>query len=73
MKSIIAALVGIISLIYLVYPSGGVIELIPDFIPVIGSLDEASATALLLASLRYFGLDLSNIFKKEEQKPTLKP
>ena len=73
MKSIIAALVGIISLTYLVYPSGGVVELIPDFFPVIGSLDEASATALLLASLRYFGLDLANVFKKEEQKPTLKP
>ncbi len=73
MKSITIAFIGLISLIYLANPTAGVIELIPDVIPYIGNLDEASATALFLASLRYFGLDLANIFKKEEQKPTLKP
>jgi uncharacterized membrane protein YkvA (DUF1232 family) len=68
MKGITVALVGLISLVYLVYPSLGWFELIPDATPIIGSLDEASATALLLASLRYFGLDVANLFKKEPPK-----
>ncbi len=71
MKSLTVALVGLISLAYLVYPSMGWFELIPDAIPFIGSLDEASATALLLASLRYFGLDVANLFKKDTKNPKL--
>lgn len=65
MKKISVALVGLISLVYLLNPSAGFIELIPDNFPLVGNLDEATATALLLASLRYFGLDIANLFKKE--------
>jgi uncharacterized membrane protein YkvA (DUF1232 family) len=72
MKGLLVACIGLLSLAYLVYPSGGLFELIPDFIPVVGSLDEASATALLLASMRYFGLDVANLFKKEDKNLTLK-
>lgn len=66
MKKITVALVGLISLVYLVNPTAGVFELIPDNIPLVGNLDEATATALLLSSLRYFGLDLANLFKKDK-------
>lgn len=41
--------------LYLVYPSFSVFELIPDAIPVLGSLDEASATAGLLYALSNLG------------------
>lgn len=41
--------------LYLIYPSFSVFELIPDAIPVIGSLDEATATAGLLYSLSNLG------------------
>jgi len=41
--------------LYLVYPSMSIFELIPDAIPVIGSLDEAAATAGLLYSLNGLG------------------
>jgi len=41
-----------VSLIYLLNPGAGLIELIPDALPVVGNLDEAAATALLLACLR---------------------
>ena len=41
--------------LYLIYPSLGVFELIPDAIPVVGSLDEAAATAGLLYSLNGLG------------------
>jgi uncharacterized membrane protein YkvA (DUF1232 family) len=65
MKKITVALVGLVSLVYLINPTAGLLELIPDNIPLVGNLDEATATALLLSSLRYFGLDLANLFKKD--------
>ena len=47
----------------------GVIEFIPDNFPIIGNLDEATATAVLLACARYFGFDLSKFFgRKEDEK-----
>ncbi len=65
MKSIVIAIVGIISLVYIINPGAGFIELIPDNIPIIGNLDEAAATVLLLSCLSYFGIDLFNIFKRD--------
>lgn len=44
--------------LYLLNPSAGAIELLPDVLPVVGNLDEAGATALLLWGLGYFGIDL---------------
>lgn len=54
--------------IYLIYPSLGVFELIPDAIPIIGSLDEASATIILVNTFRYYGLDLTRLFGKRSPK-----
>ena len=68
MRAIIVVLVGIVSFIYLVNPTSGLVELIPDFIPVVGNLDEAGAMALLVAVLGYFGFDISNLFKKKDKK-----
>lgn len=70
MKSIIVAVIGIISAIYLLNPTGGFIEFIPDNFPVIGNLDEVAATTLILSCLSYFGIDLFNIFKRDANKPT---
>ena len=66
LKKIAAAIVGLLAAIYLLNPGAGVFEFIPDNIPLVGNLDEAGAIALLLSSLRYFGLDLSNLFGKDE-------
>lgn len=70
MKKFIVALVGIISAMYLFNFGLGFIELIPDNFPIVGNLDEAAATALLLSSLSYFGIDLFNIFKKDKKEET---
>ncbi|MEM1157728.1 MAG: hypothetical protein AAF649_02120 [Verrucomicrobiota bacterium] len=43
-----ALIAAIFSAIYLIYPSAGIFEIIPDAIPGIGSLDEATFTALLI-------------------------
>lgn len=50
---------GLLSLLYMINPGAGIFELIPDNLPLLGNLDEATAMALLLASLRYYGLDLT--------------
>lgn len=41
--------------LYLVFPTLSIFELIPDAIPIIGSLDEAAATTGLLYSLSGLG------------------
>lgn len=64
MKSIGIFVIGLLSAIYLLNPSAGIFELIPDVIPLIGNLDEATATGLLLASLRHFGYDIGKFKEK---------
>ncbi|MEM9696845.1 MAG: DUF1232 domain-containing protein [Myxococcota bacterium] len=53
---ILSSIVGIfIAAIYLLNPTAGVFELLPDALPVVGNLDEAAMTALLLQCLRSLG------------------
>ena len=47
-----------VSMLYLVNPTVGVFELIPDVIPVVGNLDEVFFTGLLLTSLARLGITL---------------
>jgi hypothetical protein len=45
----IGAVLGVaIGVIYLINPTAGVLELIPDVVPFAGNLDEAGATALVM-------------------------
>lgn len=69
MKKIGIFLLGLFSLVYLLNPTAGIFELIPDNIPLIGNLDEAAAVTLLLMCLRYFGYELPDPFKPERRKP----
>lgn len=67
--SLIVGAVGIFSAIYVLNPTAGFIELIPDNIPFFGNLDEAAAVALLISCLSYFGVDLGSLFgRKPEAK-----
>ncbi len=63
-KSIGIFISGLLALIYLLNPTAGLIELIPDNTPFIGNLDEASAMLLLIACLRHFGIDITKFFNK---------
>ena len=48
-RNTFAGIIGIaVGALYLIAPTGGFLELLPDALPFIGSLDEAGATALLL-------------------------
>ncbi len=68
MKSFFVAIIGGISFLYLINPTAGIVELIPDITPVVGNLDEATAMALVLSSLAYFGIDLGHLFKRDVKK-----
>jgi uncharacterized membrane protein YkvA (DUF1232 family) len=67
MKKIAVFFLGVLSLLYIFNPGAGLFELIPDNIPFIGNLDEAAAVALLLMCLKYFGIDLPNIFGRNKK------
>lgn len=64
---------GIISALYLLNIGIGVVELIPDNLPIIGNLDEAAATALLINCLAYFGLDLSHFIRRKNEAAKPEP
>ena len=66
LKTIGIIILGILSLFYILNPGAGIFELIPDNIPFLGNLDEATAVIILLACLRYLGIDLGNIFKRSD-------
>ncbi len=61
-KKLFVAFSGLLALLYLINPGAGIFELIPDNLPIIGNLDEAAAAVVLLAALKYFGVDLSSFF-----------
>lgn len=61
LKSLVALVLGIFSVLYLLNFGAGFIEFIPDNIPIIGNLDEVAATILLLRCLSYFGLNVSHL------------
>lgn len=66
MKSFFVAILAIFSALYLLNPTAGMFELIPDIIPVIGNVDEVTMTAVLVACMRYFGFDISRLFGRRE-------
>lgn len=63
MKNLLVALLGMLAFIYLINPTFGVFEFLPDNLPLVGNIDEATATMVLLGALRYFGYDMTNLFK----------
>ena len=67
LKKIAVGIVALISFVYLLNFTMGIFEL-PDNLPIIGNMDEAAATAFFISALRYFGLDLSNLFGKDDDE-----
>lgn len=57
MKGLLVAMIAAFCVVYLINPTWGFLELIPDNLPIVGNLDEVGVTAILLACLRYFGVD----------------
>jgi hypothetical protein len=50
---IVGAVLGlIVGVIYLINPTAGILELLPDNVPLVGNLDEAGATALVIWAIQ---------------------
>ena len=73
LKEMFIIAIGVLAFIYLINPTAGFIELIPDNIPLIGNIDEGFATMVLLAVLRYYGLDLGRFFGSKQTPPIIQP
>ena len=54
MKNVLVLIASALSVLYLLNPSFGVFELIPDNIPFIGNIDEGFAAYVLYSALEYF-------------------
>lgn len=72
-KDMVVLGLGALAVVYLANPTAGFFELIPDNIPLIGNLDEAAAVVILLNTLRYYGVDLINIHRRDENQPDSVP
>ena len=57
-KSALVILIGCISALYLANPTMGFVEVAPDNLPVIGNIDEAAVTLILISCFAYFGIDV---------------
>lgn len=69
-KRITASLGLLISSIYLLNFTMGTVFELPDFLPIIGNMDEFAASILLIASLKHFGIDLTDflVVRQSRQK-----
>ena len=52
-KKVIAVVLGLLSALYLVNPTAGIFELLPDAIPFVGNVDETLAAYVLYSSIEY--------------------
>jgi len=73
MKDVLIFLVGLIAALYLINPGAGILEFLPDNLPLVGNLDEATATAVMLAVFRYFGHDVTHLFKRRDENIVVTP
>ena len=63
---ILAGLILVLSLIYIGNPTGGVVELLLDNLPLVGNLDEGLAAYLILMALRYLGVRVPGLGERQE-------
>jgi len=71
MKRFLIILSGIVSLIYLLNPTAGILEFIPDNIPGVGNLDEGMAAYVIISVIAYLTGKDFGLFgvKEEDDKP----
>ena len=53
--------------LYIVNPTAGVFELIPDMLPIVGNLDEAAFMFLIFGAMRYLGWNLPDFIERWSQ------
>ena len=53
--------------LYIINPTAGIFELIPDVVPVVGNLDEAALMFLIFGAMRYLGWTLPEFIERWPQ------
>jgi hypothetical protein len=53
MKKLFVGLLALVSVFYLINPTAGVFELLPDNIPLVGNVDESLAAYVLYSCIEY--------------------
>lgn len=54
MKKLLIGLSGVVAVVYLLNPTAGIFELLPDNIPFLGNVDEGAACYVLYSCIEYF-------------------
>ena len=68
MKTLFVIILAILSIIYLINPSAGIIEFLPDNIPFVGNVDEGLASFILYSSFEYFKGKQIGMFGQRRKK-----
>ena len=68
LSQLLALVAGVVAALYLVYPSLGIFELLPDALPLVGNLDEAAASLVLINVLDYYGIDLNRFGRRKRKR-----
>mgnify|MGYP001567330172 CR=1 FL=1 len=68
MKNILVIILALLSVIYLLNPTAGIFEIIPDNIPFIGNIDEGFASFILYSSIEYFRGKQIGIFGQRKKR-----
>ncbi|MBI1307015.1 MAG: DUF1232 domain-containing protein [Bacteroidetes bacterium] len=64
MKKYWVGFLAVLSLIYLINPTAGIFELLPDNLPFVGNLDEGLAAFILYSAVEYFRGRQIGMFRK---------
>lgn len=67
LKHILVGSLGFFALVYLLNPGAGIVEAIPDNLPLIGNLDEAAAVITLISCLKFYGVDISRLLDRNRK------
>ena len=66
LKELVIIIVAIVATIYLLNPTAGFLELLPDNLPLVGNLDEAGAMVILVNTFGYYGVDMTKLYGRKK-------
>lgn len=71
-KDVQVLIAAFLAIIYLLNPTAGIFEIIPDNLPIIGNLDELGASMILISAVQYFlGDNVGRFFQKRDVNITV--
>jgi hypothetical protein len=71
-KTMVMIGLGLIAVTYLMNPGFGMVELMPDGLPIIGHVDEMAAAWILYSVLAYFGIKVPPFLFRRPPKNILR-